>query len=127
MNPGGQHYVAVVDDDPSVRRSFTRLLSLSGLQSVTYQSAEELLDDSKAPRFDCMVLDIHLGGMSGLQLGECLAAVRNRTPLVFITAQDDPLLMDRAVALGCAGYFRKTDPAELVLAAIRRAVGTTRT
>jgi len=116
-------YVAIVDDDESVCRSFSRLLRVSGFQPVTYSSAEALLEDTKRPRFDCLVLDIQLGGMSGLELSRRLAAVRDPTPVIFITAHDDPQIRAEALASGCAAYFRKTDTAEVVLAAIRRAAG----
>jgi FixJ family two-component response regulator len=114
-------YVAVVDDDDSLCRSFSRLLRLAGFQPVTYASAEAFLEDTKRPRFDCLVLDIQLGGMSGLELSRRLAAVRDTTPFIFITAFDDPEVRPQALACGCAGYFRKNDPGQLVVDAIRAA------
>jgi FixJ family two-component response regulator len=123
-------YVAVVDDDESVCRSFSRLVRAAGFQPVTYASAEALLEDTKRPRFDCLLLDIQLGGMSGLELSRRLAAVRDFTPVIFITAHDDKKerLKERLKELGpsCVGYFSKTDPAEMILEAIRRAVGIAR-
>lgn len=116
-------YVAVIDDDPSLCRSFSRLLRTAGFQPVSYPSAEALLEDSKRPRFDCLVLDIQLTGMSGLELSRRLAAVKDLTPVIFVTAHDDPDVRSQAMAGGCAGYFRKTDPGKDVLDAIRRAVG----
>ncbi len=61
--------------------------------------------------------------MSGLELSRRLTLVRDLTPVIFITAHDDPEVQSQALASGCAGYFSKTDPGELVVAAIRRAVG----
>ena len=116
-------YVAVVDDDASACRSFSRLLRAAGFQPVTYGSAEALLEDHERPRFDCLLLDIQLGGMSGLELSMRLAAVRDLTPIIFVTAHDDPEMRSQALASGCAGYFKKTDSAEVILEAIRRAVG----
>jgi FixJ family two-component response regulator len=116
-------YVAVVDDDESLCRSFGRLLRTSGFQPVTYASAEALLHDAKRPQFDCLVLDIQLEGMSGLELRRRLAAINDSTPVVFITAHDDPEVRAEALATGCAGYFRKTDSGADVVAAIRRAAG----
>ena len=116
-------YVAVVDDDESVCRSLSRLLRTAGFQPVTYASAEALLEDAKRPRFDCLVLDIQLEGMSGLELSRRLSAVRDSTPVVFITAHDEPEVRTQALACGCASYLRKTDPGEQVLDAIRRAAG----
>ncbi len=118
-------YVAVVDDDENVCRAFARLLRAAGFQPVTYSSAEALLEDTKRPRFDCIVLDVQLQGMSGLELCERLKAVRDATPVIFITAHDDPQARAQALATHCAGYFRKTDSAEVVLGAIRRAAGMT--
>jgi FixJ family two-component response regulator len=118
-------YVAVVDDDESLCRSFSRLLRTAGFQPVTYASAEALLEDAKRPRFDCLVLEIQLDGMSGLELTRRLAAVKDTTPVIFITAHDEPEVRAQALATGCAGYFRKTDPGEQVLEAIRRVAGLT--
>lgn len=115
-------YVAVVDDDESVCRSFARLLRTAGFQSVTYASAEAFLEDTKRPRFDCLVLDIQLEGMSGLELSQRLASVHDLTPIVFITAYDNPAARVTAEASGCAGFFRKTDPGASVIEAINQAV-----
>ncbi len=121
---GATTYVAVVDDDASLCRSFSRLLRMAGFQPITYASAEALLEDAKRPRFDCLVLDIQLEGMSGVELRQRLAAVKDPTPVIFVTAYDEPEVRSRALAAGCAGYFRKTDPSDKVLDAIRRAVGS---
>jgi FixJ family two-component response regulator len=115
-------YVAVVDDDESLCRSFSRLLRTAGFQPVAYPSAEAFLEDTKRPHFDCLVLDIQLGGMSGLELSRRLAAVRDATPVIFITAHDDPEVQSEALARGCDGYFHKHDPGPLVMEAIWRAV-----
>jgi FixJ family two-component response regulator len=115
-------YVGVVDDDESVCHSMSRLLRAAHFQAVAYPSAEAFLADKKHPRFDCLLLDIQLKGMSGLELNRRLAAVKDATPVIFITAHDDPEARTAAEASGCAGYFRKTDSGTDVLAAIRRAI-----
>jgi len=117
--------VFLVDDDESLCRSFSRLLRTAGFQPVTYLSAEALLDDTKRPHFDCLVLDIQLEGISGLELHRRLKAIHDTTPVVFITAHDDPETRQQAWADGCAGYFLKTDSGHLVMNAIRHAVGNT--
>jgi FixJ family two-component response regulator len=119
-------YVAVVDDDQSVCRSLSRLLRTAGFQPVTYPSAEALLQDTKRPRFDCLVLDVQLEGMSGLELRRRLAAVEDTTPVVFITAHDNPEARAEALAGGCAGYFRKTDPGERILESLRNVISRPR-
>ena len=113
-------YVAVVDDDESLCRSLGRLLRAAEIQPVTYSSAEAFLADTKHPRFDCLVLDIQLGGMSGIELQRRLLAAGEKTPVVFITAQDDSDLRAEAEAVGCAAFFRKSDSGTEVLEAIRR-------
>jgi FixJ family two-component response regulator len=115
-------YVAVVEDDEGVRRSFSRLLRAAGFEPIAYASAECFLEDAKRPRFDCLVLDIQLEGMSGLELSRRMAAVRDATPVILITAHDEPEAQTQALAGRCAGVFRKTDSGECVLEAIRRAV-----
>ena len=116
-------YIAVIDDDESLCRSMSRLLRAAHFQPITYSSAEAFLADTKRPKFDCLVLDIQLKGMSGLDLSQRLSAVKDATPVIFITAHDDPEVRAQAEASGCAGYFRKTDSGADVLAAIRRAIG----
>ena len=92
----------------------------SGFHPITYDSAESFLADTKCPKFSCLVLDIQLGAMSGIELAQRLAAAGGSTPVIFITAHDDPEARDAAEAVGCAAYFRKTDSGAEVLEAIRR-------
>ena len=113
-------YVAVVDDDESICRSFGRLLRAAGLQPVTYCSAESFLADTKHPQFGCLVLDIQLGEISGIELARRLSAAGGHTPIIFITAHDDPEARSAANALGCTAYFRKTDSGMEVLETIRK-------
>ena len=117
-------YIAVIDDDESICRSMSRLLRAARLQPITYPSAEAFLADTKRPKFDCLMLDIQLKGMSGLDLRRRLSVVMDATPVIFITAHDDPEVRAQAEASGCAGYFRKMDSGADVLAAIRRAIST---
>ena len=118
----GHIYVAVIDDDVDLCRSFARLLRAAGMQPVTYLSAEAFLADTNRPRFECLVLDLQLPGMSGLELQQRLAATATAGLIIFITAHDDPQAREQAEAAGCAGYFRKTDSGDEVLQAIRRVI-----
>ena len=120
--PAAPVYVAVVDDDEELCRSYGRLLRAAGFQPITYASAEALLADSKHPQFDCLVLDIELGGMSGIELAERLVADGSSTPFIFITAHEHLNAQARAHLPSAAGYFRKTDAGADVLSVIRRCV-----
>jgi FixJ family two-component response regulator len=112
----------VVDDDSSACRSLGRLLRAAGFQAVTYLSAQAFLADTKHPEFDCLLLDIQLEGMSGIELGELLASSGSTTPVIFITSHDEPELRERAQRIPGATYLRKTAMGEAVLAAIHRAI-----
>ena len=120
MSNTKQTYVAVVDDDEKLCQSFGRLLRAAGLQPITYPSAEAFLADAKQPRFDCLVLDVQLDGMSGIELAQRLTAEGAPPPFIFITAHDDPAARAEGEAAGCAAYFQKTDSGTHVLEAIRR-------
>jgi len=116
-------YIAVVDDDESLRRSLGRLLRAAHFQPISYDSAEAFLADTKHPKFDCLLLDIQLEGMSGLELKRKLAAVNDDTPVIYITGHDAPEVRAEAEEYGCAGFFRKADSGADVLASIRRVTG----
>lgn len=114
--------VAVVDDDESLCRSLPRLLRASGIESIAYRSAEDFLGDASRPRFDCLVFDIHLGGMSGIELARRLADGGSTVPVIFITAHDEPSVREQARRAGCEAYLRKTDAGEAVVEALRKAI-----
>lgn len=118
-------YIAIIDDDESVCRSLARLLQTIGMHCVCYLSAEEFLDDQMRFNFACLLVDVQLGGISGLELHRRLAACQVRTPVIYITAHDDPLTRKQAFDAGCVAYFRKTDPGAEVIAAIHQAIRST--
>jgi len=123
MSNLGPIYIAVVDDDENVCRSFARLLRAAGMQPITYESAEAFLADTRHPQFSCVVLDVQLGGMSGIELARQFVAEGRRLPVVFITAHDDPTVRAAAEAAGCAAYFRKTDSGKEMLETIKSLSG----
>jgi FixJ family two-component response regulator len=112
-------YVGLVDDDESQRKSLARLLRAAGMQPIAYASAEEFRADVRQPRFDCLVLDVQLPGISGIELRNQLASEGIATPVVFVTAYDDPKAREAAVAGRCVGYFFKTEAGSEILDAIR--------
>ena len=90
------------------------------MKSFTYASAEAFFSDTKHPQFDCLVFDIQLGGMCGIELAQEIVAKGVQTPFIFITVNDDPEIRASAEAAGCAACFNKTDSGSEVLEAIRR-------
>ena len=121
MSSSNPTYVAVIDDESTLCTALSRLLRVAGFQPIAYLSAEAFLADEKRPQFDCLVIDIRLGGMSGLDLLRQLAADGPHAPVVVVTAHDDPDMRAQALALGCAGFFRKTTPGAEIITAIRDA------
>jgi FixJ family two-component response regulator len=117
--------VAVVDDDASVRRALTRLLKSAEFQVRSYSSAIEFLDTGLSIVPDCAILDIHLGGMSGLELLSQLRESGHDVPVLIITAHDDAQTREAATRAGCVAYLRKPIEAkellEEVAAAMKRA------
>ena len=122
----GRSYVAVIDDDESICRSLSRLLTGAGLSPISYRSAEEFLDDRMRVPFDCLVIDVQLEGMSGVELSRRLAACQIHTPVIYITAHDDPKVREEALSAGAVAYFRKTDSGADIIEAIRQAISARR-
>lgn len=107
--------VAVVDDDASVRRALTRLLQSADFRVLTYASATEFLDAGLSSVPECLILDIHLGGMSGLELLSRLREFGYTLPVLIITAHDDAQAREAAARGGCVAYLRKPLDAKLLL------------
>jgi FixJ family two-component response regulator len=120
----GTKSVAIIDDDASANRALGRLLRGAGFDPRGFDSAESFLADPLRPTFGCLLVDIQLTGMSGLELQRRLQAQGSRLPVIFITAHDEPAAREEAVRGGCVAFFRKTDPGALIVDALRRAIVT---
>jgi FixJ family two-component response regulator len=115
--------VAVIDDDASIRRSVRRLLNAYGFPAIEYASAEAFLNRDPEAAIDCLVLDIDLGGMSGIELQRRLKEAGLNLPVIFITALEDNRLRTEAEQAGCIAYLRKPFAGSVLIAAIKRALG----
>ena len=115
-------HVAIIDDDESLCRSLGRLLRLAGYRFSIYHSAEQFMADSGRAAFACLLVDIQLGGMSGLEMQQHLTAEGSRVPVIFITAHDEPVMRAQATRGGCAGFFGKTESGARILDAIDQAL-----
>jgi len=116
--------VAIVEDDVAMRKSLKRLLHVHDYLTVEFASAEEFIRSGIADKVIGLVLDIHLGGMSGIALYRCLLADKSTLPVVFITAFDDDATRAEALALGCVEYLKKPFEANRLTAALERGKGT---
>jgi FixJ family two-component response regulator len=113
--------VAVVDDDPSMLRAAEDLLNARGFATKAFASAEEFLDCGAATQVDCLLLDIHLGGMSGIELRRQLKASGSTLPVIFMTALDDDAVCAEALKAGCVACLRKPFAARQLIDAIESA------
>jgi FixJ family two-component response regulator len=113
--------VIVVDDNSDFLKSVARLLTVHGFAVQTFTSAEVLLDNSDVQTAACLLLDIHLGGISGIELQRRLAALGSKCPVIFMTANDDDATRKEAADAGCIAYLKKPFAPEVLLDAIRKA------
>ncbi len=112
--------VAVVDDDPSMLRAAASLLDALGFATETFASAEDFLDHCDTSQVDVLLLDINLGGISGIELQHRLAASNSVLPVIFMTAIDDELLRGEALRSGCIACLRKPFQVRCLMDAIER-------
>ena len=117
-----QHMIAIVDDDPSMLRATKDLLEAHGFSTREFSSAEEFLIRGVAAQVDCLLLDIHLGGMSGFELRNQLKISGSTLPVIFITALDDQDTRAQAQKAGCVAFLRKPYSKRQLMDAIRKAV-----
>jgi two-component system response regulator FixJ len=119
MGTGGR--VLVVDDDESMREAIESLLDVAGFESTVYDSAEDLLAADGVEDALCVISDIKLPAMSGMELLTKLRARAARPPVIIITAHDAPGVHDDAMRRGAAAYLAKPFPGSALLGAIARA------
>jgi len=103
-----------------MRRSIERLLRASSYATVAFASAEDFLASAAVDTAMALVLDIHLGGMSGIGLRRHLSAAGSTIPVVFITAFDDDATRAEAIATGCIDYLQKPFDASRLIQALER-------
>jgi FixJ family two-component response regulator len=113
--------VYVVDDDESIRKALKRLLRSMGYHAVAFESAEDFMETTSCRGEGCLVLDIRLPGMTGLDLQEKLASLGAKYPVIFMTAHDNPQWQERAKKAGAVAYLRKPFDEQSLLNAIQLA------
>ena len=114
--------VAIVDDEEPVRKALCRLLRASGLNAEAFSSGQTFLDSILARRPDCAILDLHMPGLSGLQVLQQLQSSRFSFPTIVITGHDEPQTRERCLSAGALAYLRKPLDDVLLLETIDRAV-----
>jgi FixJ family two-component response regulator len=122
--PGGAgNLISIIDDDESVRRTTTRLIESFGFQAAAFESAEIFLSSHHLNDAACLIVDVRMPGMNGLQLQSQLATAGCRIPLIFITGYDDKESRQRAMLAGAVAFLGKPFTDEQLLQGIRSALG----
>ena len=114
--------VAIVDDDRSVQRAVNDLLESAGLSAWCFGSAEEFLESDERKPTACLVADIRMPGMSGLELQAKLKAEGSRIPIIFITAHGDAKMKMQAMKAGAVDFLSKPFDDEVLLDEVRAAL-----
>jgi FixJ family two-component response regulator len=126
LNPGpkplGIPIVFVVDDDTAVRESLDSLVTGAGWRSETFGSAQEFLAQPRAVVPSCLVLDVSLPGINGLDLQQRIAIERTAMPIIFITGYGDVPMTVKAMKAGAVEFLTKPFRSEVLLSAIRHAI-----
>jgi FixJ family two-component response regulator len=121
--PMPQHTIAVVDDDPGVRKSLARLLSAFGYRVESFASAEEFLSAAPTSKATCLVVDFNLGDVSGLELARGLSAAGFEFPIIFMTGSADDTVRMQCMEVGCVAFLHKPFPVDQLTDAITNAIG----
>jgi FixJ family two-component response regulator len=110
--------IVVIDDNPSMLQGLNRLLSARGFRVRTFASAESFLEEINDCDADCLLLDIHLGGISGIALQRRLTSSGTELPVIFMTAIDNEATRQEAFDAGCIAYLKKPFRAQVLFDAI---------
>ena len=124
--PPASPIVFVVDDDVSVRESLELLIQNEGWQAETFASAQEFLDRPQSALPSCLVLDVSLPGLNGLDLQQRVASQRSDIPIIFITGHGDIPMTVRAMKAGAVEFLTKPFSDEVLLEAIHQALERSR-
>ena len=116
--------IAIVDDDQWAREGMDSLIESLGYLGATFMSAEDYLGSDLKQCAGCLILDVHLCGMSGPDLQARLLADGYRTPIIFVSAHCDDRVRDRVMAAGAFGYFAKPCNERALISCLERAVGS---
>lgn len=117
--------IAVVDDDPAIQRALERFLRLRGCESRLYSSASDFVASYALAVPDCLILDVQMLGMNGLELQRLCVKTGCNFPIIFITAYEDAAAEAQAVRSGAVGYFHKPFRNEALWAVLANAIGST--
>ena len=118
--------IAIVDDEPSICRALLRLLRVANYRAEGFNSPILFLESLAERVPDCVVLDLQMPMMTGVELQQHLLQLADPPPVIIITAHDEPKTRDRCLALGAVRYLRKPIEGDVLIDSIEEAVGAKR-
>jgi FixJ family two-component response regulator len=119
--------IAIVDDDEPLREALGSVMKAAGFATHTFATAEEFLESTTQRETACLILDVRLPGMSGIELQQRLADADCRVPIIFVTAHGDASLRDLVMKSGAAGFLNKPVRSDALLREIHAALAKNRT
>jgi FixJ family two-component response regulator len=117
-----RNLISVVDDDEAVRRTTALLIESFGFRAAAFESAENFLSSGHLKDTSCLIVDVHMPGMNGLQLQSQMATAGCRIPIIFITGHDDKESRRRAMQAGAVAFLGKPFTDQQLLKCIRSAL-----
>ena len=114
--------IAIVDDDPAVRHGASGLLRSLGFAAIDFSSAEEFLNSGRAKDISCVITDVRMPGMSGIELQDRLIAAGHKVPVIMMTAFPDEGIRSRAIKAGAVGLLTKPFDQETLLDCVNSAL-----
>jgi FixJ family two-component response regulator len=116
--------IAIIDDDESVRRALTRLMRSHGFEAHAFASAETFLQSAAARKAACLISDVHMPGINGLELQSRMAAENLPTPIIFITAFHDVRIQWKALEAGAVCFLKKPFSSKELIECVERALNS---
>ena len=113
--------IAVIDDEPGVRKALARLLSAFGYCAESFASAEEFLSAAPTSKATCLIVDFNLGVVSGLELARRLSKAGFDFPIIFVTGSADDTVRLQCMEFGCVAFLHKPFPEDQLMQAVKKA------
>jgi FixJ family two-component response regulator len=120
--PDRVHTISLIDDNDGIRRAFKALLEHAGFDVTAYASGREFLDSGLAQKPDCILLDLEMPSLNGIDVLDAMGDITHIPPIIIVTGTNEPALIAAADRDIVTGFIRKPIASEALLAAVKRAV-----
>ena len=118
-------FISIIDDDCMVREAIADLVQSLGYEARTFESAEDFLGSGRLSETSCLITDVHMPGLDGLELQSRLVAQGRHTPVIFVTAFPEERLRKRAINAGAVGFLSKPFTEDTLIHCMETALAST--